>query len=127
MDGKHAEQVPELVAKSLERLPVKIKGGSITYDNGKEFSKHQLITELTGLPCFFARPYRSCDRGLNEHTNGLVRQYFPKGTNLNDCSIEEIRIVENKLNNRPRKVLNFRTPREVLTGVKKPQKIALQS
>jgi IS30 family transposase len=69
----------------------------------------------------------SWERGLNEHTNGLVRQYFPKGTALTDCTNEEIQYVEDQLNNRPRKVLDYRTPREVFLGFKRPQKIALQS
>ena len=126
MDGKYADQVPELVKKCLKRLPRKITQHSITFDNGKEFSKHEEITKKTKLHCYFATPYRSWERGLNEHTNGLVRQYCPKGTNLNDYSEDDIQYVEDQLNNRPRKVLHYRTPREVILGIKQPQKIALQ-
>ena len=63
--------------------------------------------------CFFATPYHSWERGLNEHTNGLIRQYFPKGTNLLEVTKAQIEKVQNLLNNRPRKVLGFRTPKEV--------------
>ena len=125
MNGKYANQVPSLIKKHLKRVPKKVGGHSITFDNGKEFSKHKRITKLTGLRCYFATPYHSWERGLNEHTNGLVRQYFPKKSNLEDYSAEEIQNVENQLNNRPRKVLGYRTPREVYLGIKRPQKIAL--
>ena len=113
MEGKYAAQVPELIKTCLQRLPKKVKGHSITFDNGKEFSKHEEITSKTGLLCYFATPYRSWERGLSEHTNGLVRQYCPKGTNLTHYSDAEIQYVEDQLNNRPRKVLGYRTPREV--------------
>jgi IS30 family transposase len=87
--------------------------------------KHERITKLTGLRCYFATPYHSWERGLNEHTNGLVRQYCPKKSNLDNYTEEEILYVENQLNNRPRKVLGYRTPKEVYLGIKQPQKIAL--
>ena len=126
MDGKHADQVPDLIKERLKRLPKRIAGHSITFDNGKEFSKHERITKLTGLRCYFATPYHSWERGLNEHTNGLVRQYCPKESNLSKYTDEEIQFVEDALNNRPRKVLGYRTPNEVYLGIKKPQQIALQ-
>jgi IS30 family transposase len=78
---------------------------SITFDNGKEFAGHAKIAKKTGAKIFFARPYKSCDRGLNEHTNGLIRQYLPKK-----------REIENKLNNRPRKVLGCKAPFEIFFG-----------
>lgn len=126
MEGKYANQVPDLVEKCFARLPKEVKGHTITFDNGKEFSQHQKITKKTGLRCYFATPYHSWERGLNEHHNGLVRQYCPKKSNLTHYSAEDIQYVENQLNNRPRKVLGYRTPREVLLGIKRPQKIALQ-
>jgi IS30 family transposase len=86
---------------------------TITYDNGKEFAGHQRIAEILNANIFFAKPYHAWERGLNEHTNGLVRQYFPKGTDFHRVSDQEISIVEKKLNNRPRKVLGYRTPSEV--------------
>jgi IS30 family transposase len=126
MEGKYADQVPALVKNRFKSLPRKVVSHSITFDNGKEFSKHEQITKLTGLHCYFATPYHSWERGLNEHTNGLVRQYFPKGSNLSHYTDEEIQYVENQLNNRPRKVLGYRTPREVFLGIKQPQEIALR-
>lgn len=86
---------------------------TITYDNGKEFAGHARIAEILNANIFFAKPYHAWERGLNEHTNGLVRQYFPKGTDFHRVSDEEIAIVEKKLNNRPRKVLGYKTPSEV--------------
>ena len=127
MDGKYAEQVAGLIKSRLKSLPKKVQHYTITFDNGKEFSHHQEITKQTNLQCFFATPYHSWERGLNEHTNGLVRQYCPKGSNLNDYSEEYLRYVENELNNRPRKVLDYRTPREVFLGIKRPQPIALRA
>ena len=97
-----------------------------TFDNGKEFSSHQELSSILGMPCYFATPYHSWERGLNEHTNGLVRQYFPKKTDLLALNDETIFEVEDKLNNRPRKVLGYRTPLEVMQGKLRPQKIALQ-
>lgn len=126
MKGKYADQVPDLIKSCFKRLPKKIKGHTITFDNGKEFSRHEEITKKTKLCCYFATPYHSWERGLNEHTNGLVRQYCPKKSNLTDYSDAELLYVENQLNDRPRKVLGYRTPREVLLGIKQPQKIALQ-
>lgn len=126
MEGKYAKQVPGLIKKCFKRLPKKITGHSITFDNGKEFSQHENITKKTGLRCYFATPYHSWERGLNEHTNGLVRQYCPKGSNLTHYSEEDIEHVENQLNNRPRKVLGYRTPREAFLGIRQPQRIALQ-
>lgn len=125
MNGKHADQVPSLIKDCLKRLPKKIVGHSITFDNGKEFSRHEQITKKTKLRCYFATPYRSWERGLNEHTNGLVRQYCPKESNLTHYSEDEIQYVEDQLNNRPRKVLDYRTPREVILGIRQPQKVAL--
>lgn len=125
MNGKHAEQVADLIKKCFKRLPRQAPRHTITFDNGKEFSQHKQITKKTKLRCYFATPYHSWERGLNEHTNGLVRQYCPKGSDLTQYSEEYIMLVENELNNRPRKVLGYRTPREVFLGIKQPQRIAL--
>ena len=77
---------------------------TITSDNGKEFAGHGEITEALGAGFFFATPYHSWERGLNEHTNGLVRQYFAKGTDFREVRGDEVRRVEGLLNGRPRKV-----------------------
>lgn len=91
---------------------------TITYDNGKEFAGHQRVAEILNATVFFAKPYHAWERGLNEHTNGLVRQYFPKGTDFHRVSDEDIALVEKKLNNRPRKVLGYQTPSEVFKPAK---------
>lgn len=98
---------------------------TITYDNGREFACHELISKAIGAKCYFARPYCSWERGLNEHTNGLVRQYFPKSSDLRGISDEDLRKVENLLNNRPRKVLGYKKPREILLNTMNPAEIAL--
>jgi len=123
-----SKAAPEVTDKIISSLLAKknIKVKTITFDNGKEFSGHKIISEKLGTKCFFATPYSSWERGLNEHTNGLVRQYFPKGMNMLLLSKREIKFVENDLNSRPRKVLNYRTPKEVLLGISKPMKIALR-
>lgn len=86
---------------------------TLTVDNGKEFSKHELLTARTGIQVYFADPYSSWQRGTNENTNGLIRQYFPKGTDFMMVTDEQIKEVENALNNRPRKRLGYRTPKQV--------------
>lgn len=83
-----------------------------TSDNGGEFARHAEMAQALGCKNYFATPYHSWERGLNEHTNGLVRQYFPKGTDFTTISQSDVLSVENKLNNRPRKVLDFMTPIE---------------
>ena len=87
---------------------------TITYDNGTEFCNHEQIAKIIGCDIYFARPYRSCERGLNEHTNGLIRWFFPKKTDFSKITDEEIMHVQNILNNRPRKVLGYLTPNEVM-------------
>lgn len=102
---------------------------TITFDNGSEFSSHEIISKKIGANCYFAKPYHSWERGLNEHTNGLIRQYFPKSQDLTKIPNEEIRRVEELLNNRPRKVLGYKTPKEVyLEAISESTKnVALQS
>ena len=86
---------------------------TITSDNGKEFSYHEEVANKLDTEFYFANPYQSWQRGLNEHTNGLIREYFPKKTEFKNITDEQIVEVQNKLNSRPRKVLNYRTPAEV--------------
>jgi len=108
---KSAQTVAEAICTSM--LPVKDKVLTITSDNGIEFTRHQTIAQRLDADFFFADPYSSWQRGTNENTNGLVRQYFPKGSDFCHLSDSDIRHVTNRLNNRPRKVLAFRTPNEV--------------
>ena len=87
---------------------------TITLDNGTEFCRHQEIAGNLGCSIYFARPYKSCDRGLNEHTNGLIRRFFPKKTDFATITDQEIQHVQNLLNERPRKSLGYLTPNEVM-------------
>jgi hypothetical protein len=99
-------------------LPLADRIETITYDNGKEFASHvEIATSLRSLS-YFAKPYHSWERGLNEHTNGLFRQYFPKGSDLSTVSDTDVQRVEDKLNSRPRRILGYRTPREVFFDAK---------
>jgi transposase, IS30 family len=90
--------------------PNRDKVETLTYDNGKEFAKHLFIDDVLDSQGYFAHPYSSWERGLNENTNGLIRQYFPKRTDFGLISDEEIALVERKLNRRPRKCLDRKTP-----------------
>jgi len=86
---------------------------TLTSDNGTEFTNHTKISEITGADFYFANPYSSWERGLNEHTNGLIRRFFPKGTDFNTVSDEDIAKVEHILNTRGRASLGYKTPNEV--------------
>lgn len=92
---------------------------TMTHDNGSEICKHEEITEKLGIVVYCAEPYRSWQRGLNEHTNGLLRRFFPKGTNFGLISPEELAEAVEKINNYPRRSLHYLTPKEVfLSGIK---------
>ena len=93
---------------------------TITADNGKEFAGHRRLSRALDADFYFARPYHAWERGLNEHTNGLVRQYFPKGTDFRLVTDRQVQEVEDRLNGRPRKVLGYRTPEEVFTDAQAP-------
>ena len=88
---------------------------TITYDNGKEFAKHKEVSKALGADVYFAKPYASWQRGSNENMNGLIRQYLPKSVRLDTVTIEQTQFIEQRLNNRPRKVLGYQTPLEVLS------------
>jgi|LGVC01.1.fsa_nt_gb IS30 family transposase len=97
---------------------LKDKIHTITSDNGLEFSNHKNISQALNYQHYFCHPYSSWERGLNEYTNGLIRQYIPKGTSFDDITPEYIKMIEDKLNNRPRKALNWKTPNEAFYGLK---------
>ena len=86
----------------IEMLSTDIPKETVTVDNGKEFALHEEISKSVGIDCFFTKPYHSWERGLNEHTNGLVRQYLPKKTDFTTIDDDQVYIIQNKLNNRPR-------------------------
>jgi IS30 family transposase len=111
VESKHAEGVTAALIELLE--PYKGSIHTITADNGKEFAGHEEVAQALGANVYFAHPYCSWERGLNENTNGLIRQYFPKGTMFENITPEEISNVMYRLNNRPRKTLNYRTPHAV--------------
>jgi transposase, IS30 family len=125
----YIEKLDDKTAKSVENAVVnffKLTGlpcESITFDNGKEFTNHQEITREIGVAIYFANPYHSWERGANENTNGLIRQYIPKKSNFNDYTAENIAEIQDKLNNRPRKTLEYDSPIQNLTK----NKIAFQS
>ena len=93
---------------------------TITTDNGKEFAGHLTVSKALEAGFYFAEPYHSWQRGLNEHTNGLVRQYFPRGTNLRELTAEDVKQVQRRLNRRPRKALGYLTPVEAFHGERPP-------
>ncbi len=106
-----AEAVEEAMTRLLEPLAQHVH--TITSDNGREFARHQQIAAKLKADFYFAHPYASWERGLNENTNGLVRQYFPKGTDFTAITDEAIAQVMQRLNHRPRKTLGFMTPHQV--------------
>lgn len=93
---------------------------TITSDNGKEFANHEFIAQKLNARYYFADPYSSWQRGLNKYTNKLYRQYLPKKSNFNDYDIQFFVTITNKLNNRPRKLLGFKTPLQVFMANFKP-------
>ena len=126
--------VPRITAKNVTKAINSALWGhknriyTITSDNGKEFARHASISKKLDAQFFFAKPYHAWERGLNEHTNGLVRQYFPKKTNFTTISQRDVYRVEKILNQRPRKSLNFSTPTEVFfSGMLQPNFIAFES
>ncbi len=109
--AKDAETVRKTYAKEIQTLPDELKK-TLTYDQGKEMSEHAKFTLSTGMKVYFAHPGSPWERGTNENTNGLIRQYFPKGTDFRVIPASEIKRVQHSLNGRPRKSLGYWTPRE---------------
>ncbi len=112
--SKHADVVRDAIIQLL--LPEKVH--TVTFDNGKEFAFHAGIKEALGSDNYFAHPYHSWERGLNENHNGLIRQYLPKGMALNKVGVEKVATIQEKLNNRPRKMLGYKTPNEVYEAMR---------
>jgi len=113
LKAKDATSVRKAYAKELRSLPREITK-TLTYDQGKEMSEHKQFTIDTGSTIYFAHPGSPWERGTNENTNGLLRQYFPKGTEFDKVSFREIKRVQRELNDRPRAVLHWQKPTEVI-------------
>jgi IS30 family transposase len=111
--GYGAITMKNALSSTMTTLPEQLRR-SLTWDRGKELSQHAAFKIETGIPVYFADPQSPWQRGTNENTNGLLRQYFPKGTNLSKWNAEEIEAVANALNSRPRKTLGWKTPAEAL-------------
>ena len=123
---KDALSVRLAFAKAFKRIPKKF-AKTLTYDRGTEMAQHKMFTEETGIQVYFADPYSPWQRGTNENTNGLIRQYFPKGTDFRMVSSAAIAKAERRLNSRPRKVLGFYTPTEKFYELTTGRKIAINS
>ena len=118
LNSKHKGGVSNAIGTLLN--PVKDFVHSITYDNGKEFAGHEQINKAINCCSYFAKPYHSWERGQNENANGLLRQYFPKSMKLINVAINDVKTAVDKLNSRPRKCLEFKTPYQVFferTGI----------
>lgn len=113
-----ADEMVRAAQEVFAPLPPELRH-TMTHDNGSEICKHEEITETVGIVVYCAEPYRSWQRGLNEHSNGLLRRFFPKGTDFSLVSEEELAEAVEKMNNCPRRSLNYLTPKEVfLSGIK---------
>lgn len=122
VEHKTAEAVGQAMVKLL--TPFKRRVHTLTTDNGREFAQHEAVDHALESKSYFAHPYASWERGANENTNGLVRQYFPKQCDFPTISPEDIDLVMHRLNHRPRKCLGFRTPHEVF--MQSLSRVALQ-
>jgi|SRR5437868_3114348 len=116
LDSRHSAKVGQAVIDLLR--PHKAQCKTLTFDNGKEFADHEFIAQCLGAKVYFAHPYCSWERGLNENHNGLLRQFFPKQTNLLKVTQHQVHEAVHRLNHRPRKCLGWRTPHEVFFGLK---------
>ncbi|MCU7842019.1 MAG: IS30 family transposase [Candidatus Thiodiazotropha sp. (ex Troendleina suluensis)] len=114
LTGKRADLLAEAAVQGMQHLKDRVK--TITLDNGLEFAGHETIAEGLEADIYFAHPYASWERGINENTNGLIRQYFPKGTDFNEVSDAQIAHVMSRLNNRPRVTRGHRSPNELFMG-----------
>jgi IS30 family transposase len=123
VERKTADLVRDAIIGLLE--PIKDYVKTLTADNGKEFAAHITLAKELEADFYFAHPYASWERGLNENTNGLLRQYFPKKTDFRQVSEIEINKAMEKLNNRPRKTLGYKTPNEIFFGIKPSVALAI--
>ena len=122
VERKTADNVANAILHLLS--PIARRVYTMTSDNGKEFARHETIAKALKAKFYFAHPYASWERGLNENTNGLIRQYFPKNCDFTMITEKQIKYVMDKLNNRPRKCLGIKTPNQVFFGIDPPVALA---
>jgi len=113
MPGRGTQTVVQALTRQVQRLPAGLMA-TLTWDRGLELAAHRTFSIATGVQVYFCDPYSPWQRGTNENTNGLLRQYFPKGTDLRHYTQRQLDVVARELNTRPRKTLDYRTPAEVL-------------
>lgn len=124
MDGTDAVSAYQGFTKKLRHIPAPLRK-TLTYDRGKEMADHERLAQRLAIQVFFADPHSPWQRGTNENTNGLLRQYLPKGTDLSGYTQRELNAIARRLNTRPRKCLNFATPLEVYAQLRHPSPVAL--
>jgi IS30 family transposase len=124
MDGTDAASASQGFTKKLRHVPAPLRK-TLTYDRGKEMANHERLAHRLSIQVFFADPHSPWQRGTNENTNGLLRQYLPKGTDLSTYTQRELNAIAHRLNTRPRKCLNFATPLEVFTQLRHDSPVAL--
>lgn len=111
--SRHSKIVTKAIANTMKKLNPELRK-TMTHDNGTEMANHKWLTNKTGMDIYFANPYSSWERGTNENTNGLIRRFFPKGTDFSKVTKKQLTYAQNNLNNRPRKILNYKTPNEMM-------------
>jgi len=124
MEGADAASAYQGFTKKLRHVPAPLRK-TLTYDRGKEMAEHERLAQRLAIQVFFADPHSPWQRGTNENTNGLLRQYLPKGTDLSGYTQRELNAIAHRLNTRPRKCLNFATPLEVFTQLCHHSPVAL--
>lgn len=116
LKSRGALEVRKAFARELRKLPQQVRL-SLTHDNGLEMAQHKLFSKKTKMEVYFAHPYSSWERGTNENTNGLIRDFFPKDTDFNEVSRYKLKKVQDLLNEHPRKILNWKSPKEAMEKV----------
>ena len=124
LEGTDASSACQGFTKKLRHVPAALRK-TLTYDRGKEMADHERLAQRLAIRVFFADPHSPWQRGTNENTNGLLRQYLPKGTDLSGYTQRELNIIAQRLNTRPRKCLDWATPMEVFTQLRHDSSVAL--
>jgi IS30 family transposase len=124
LEGTDARSACNGFTKKLRHVPAALRK-TLTYDRGKEMTDHERLAQRLAIQVFFADPHSPWQRGTNENTNGLLRQYLPKGTDLSGYTQRELNTIAQRLNTRPRKCLDWATPLEVFTQLRHHSPVAL--